>query len=188
MTVGKTDDPKRFVTVDLEDYQGLKDVEDRISDAMLCFDSMLDTLSTFKEMHQRYFVRHGTCEQADEAASPDMVVTDKIMFILEEKQREVAFVRKKAEAMLSKAQNTRALVSRIRCLLIRADETSDLIDPGLPDWLQPPETGGGGARREYDHASECRQCHDYHCHHPRISSLDYRRSRYRPINVSRKTD
>jgi hypothetical protein len=85
MTVGKPDDPKRFVTVDLEDYQGLKDVEDRISDAMLCFDSMLDTLSTFKEMHQRYFVGHGTCEQAGEAASSDMVVTDKMMFILEEK-------------------------------------------------------------------------------------------------------
>jgi hypothetical protein len=153
MTVGKPGDPKRFVTVDLKDYQGLKDVEDRISDAMLCFDSMLDTLSTFKEMHQRYFVGHGTCEQAGEAASPDMVVTDKMMFILEEKQREVAFARKKAEAMLSKAQNTRALVSRSKSLLMRADKAPDLIDLGLPDWLQPSETCGGGARGECDHAS-----------------------------------
>jgi hypothetical protein len=105
--IGKEDDPEGFVTVELDDYQRLKDIEDRISDVILCLDSTLDTLRTFVSMLKSHFV--------SPAAEPQLLVkprVDTLLYVLKEKQREVAYARKKAEAMLAKAQNTRALVCR----------------------------------------------------------------------------
>ena len=110
--IGKEDQPGYFVTVDLEDYQRLKDIEDRISDVVLCLDSTLDTLKTFMEMHKLHFADRGKSELRKDLTTPQTTVVDNLLFVLKEKQREVAYARKKTEGMLSKAQNTRALVGR----------------------------------------------------------------------------
>jgi len=107
--VGKEDDPEGFVTVELDDYQRLKDIEDRISDVVLCLDSTLDTLQTFVSMHKSYFTPAST-EPRTKFESVKRPKVDTLLYVLKEKQREVAYARKKAEAMLAKAQNTRALV------------------------------------------------------------------------------
>lgn len=110
MMVGKED--KGFVTVDLEDYQGLKNIEDRVSDVMLCLDSTLDTLKTFVEMHKLHFSFVAKSEHQDAINPAHSTTYDSLLFVLNEKRREVKYAHKKAEALLAKAQNTRALVRR----------------------------------------------------------------------------
>jgi hypothetical protein len=78
--IGKEDDPEGFVTVELVDYQRLKDIEDRISDVILCLDSTLDTLRTFVSMHKSHF--------ASPAAEPQLLVkprVDMLLYVLKEK-------------------------------------------------------------------------------------------------------
>jgi hypothetical protein len=108
--IGKEDDPEAFVTVELDDYQRLKDTEDCISDVMLCLDSTLDTLATFVEMHSTYSFDEVVIHQPDEHNASQEPQVDVLLYVLKEKQRDVTYARKKAEAMLVKAQNTRALV------------------------------------------------------------------------------
>ena len=96
MMIGKEDDPDRFTTVDMDDYQRLKDIEDRISDAVLCLDSTLDTLKTFLEMHGAYFAAQNTPDSEKYEHIRNASTVDTVRFVLQEKQREVAFARKKA--------------------------------------------------------------------------------------------
>jgi hypothetical protein len=109
--LGKGDEPQGFVTVSVKDYQNLKAVEDRVSDVVLCLDSTLDTLNTFLEAHQRRSLDLQGAEQSRPQASDAPKSSDAILYVLKEKQREVTYTRKKAEALLAKTQNTRALVS-----------------------------------------------------------------------------
>jgi hypothetical protein len=103
---GETD----FVTLRVEDHQALKQIEDEIADMLLCLDSTLDTVSTFLEMYDQ--TSNSQLESIDIASSTSHCF-DIIAASLREKTKEVLYTRKKAEALLSKVQNTRTLV---RCI------------------------------------------------------------------------
>jgi hypothetical protein len=63
-------------------------------------------------MHGRYLhVLVNITKPEDPPAQRQHARYDDISFVLQEKEREVLYSRKKVEALLSKAQNTRALVS-----------------------------------------------------------------------------
>jgi hypothetical protein len=98
------------MTVEVEDYQKLNDVESFVSDIALCLDSTLNTLNVFSEMYQRGCGCGRELEHCAQTPTSSFRRDDAISQTLEEKQREVMFLRKKAEALLTKAQNTRALV------------------------------------------------------------------------------
>jgi hypothetical protein len=110
--IGKQDSLRDHYVVDVQDYQSLKTIEDRTSDALLCMDSTLETITTLADMHCRSFQPsrngNGTAGVHDDRSS----VPNAILYALKEHEREVLYTRKKVEALLSKAQNTRALVSR----------------------------------------------------------------------------
>lgn len=106
--IGKEGGSQGFVTIDVKDYQNLKGVEDKLCDVILCLDSTLDTLETFVETEQR--LRSHAHETKLSPATKDKDFNT-MLHTLKEKQREVVYTRKKAEALLAKAQNTRALVS-----------------------------------------------------------------------------
>jgi hypothetical protein len=55
MPIGKQDSMSGPYVVSVEDFQNLKMIEDRASDALLCLDSTLDTIVTPAEMHCQYF-------------------------------------------------------------------------------------------------------------------------------------
>jgi hypothetical protein len=110
MMIGKEGHPGSFVFVDVKDYQGLKDVEDRISDVLLCLDSTSDTLETFSETYEQLRLGSMDNNSEEESSYARSAASDAIVFTLREKQKEIAFSRQKAEALLAKTQNTRALV------------------------------------------------------------------------------
>jgi hypothetical protein len=105
MMIGKEDHPEAFVTVDVQDYQSLKEIEDRASDIVLCLDSTADTLGAFMTCHRRL-----QTNPAETEYSTPPPTTDTILITLLDMQREVAYSRKRVEALLMKTQNTRALV------------------------------------------------------------------------------
>jgi hypothetical protein len=100
---GETD----FITLQIEDHQALKQIEDDIADMLLCLDSTLDTVSTFLEMYDQ--TSNSQLESID-ITSSTLHSFDIIAASLREKTKEVSYNRKKAEALLSKVQNTRTLV------------------------------------------------------------------------------
>jgi hypothetical protein len=55
MPIGKQDSMGGPYVVSVENFQYLKMIEDRASDALLCLDSTLDTIVTLAEMHCQYF-------------------------------------------------------------------------------------------------------------------------------------
>lgn len=108
--VGKEDHPDAFVTVEVDDYQNLKDIEDRILDVQLCLDSTLDTLSTFLDMHVTYLHNASDSSTYGDPVPRQGLKKDLISYVLKEKQRDVTLSRRKTETMLAKAQTSRALV------------------------------------------------------------------------------
>ncbi|KAF2833642.1 hypothetical protein CC86DRAFT_400258 [Ophiobolus disseminans] len=90
MMIGKEDQPRCFITVNLEDYQRLNDIEDRIADVNLSLDSTLDTLKAFMEMHISHIANNEEEEERDVSAAPKFAKVDNLLFVLKEKQREVA--------------------------------------------------------------------------------------------------
>jgi hypothetical protein len=104
MEIGGGDSFAKAYTVDVEDYQNLKETEDRASDVLLCLDSTLDTVTTIKSMYCRCLKRSG--DTTSECVQED----DGVLFALDEKEKDVAYSRKKVSALLFKARNTRALV------------------------------------------------------------------------------
>lgn len=94
-------DIAKFGSIHLNDHQDLKEIEDRASDMLLCLDSTSDTIATLTSMHARSVIERGENTTGSE-----------IGIVLEEKMREAAYIRRCAEALLSKVQNTRSLVSR----------------------------------------------------------------------------
>lgn len=103
----------QFLSIEVEDHQHLKQIEDQISDLMLCLDSTLDTVSTFEEMYAQF-----RAHQAGKQRISDGRVnsSDAVVIALREKSKEVSYFRKKSKALLSKVQNTRTLV-RLPCAL-----------------------------------------------------------------------
>lgn len=97
------DDGENFVTITVEDHQQLKQIEDDVTDLILCLDSTSDTLTTFAEMYERF--RHDS-----EEARP-VHALDAVAVALAEKAKEIRYTKRKAEALQSKVQNTRTLVS-----------------------------------------------------------------------------
>ncbi|KAH7084964.1 hypothetical protein BKA63DRAFT_573980 [Paraphoma chrysanthemicola] len=112
--VGKQGSLKDHNVVDVNDYQSLKTIEDRASDALLCLESTLDTVKTLQEMHGRYLLAFPTARRSDSPSTNHPHTRhDDITFALQEQEREVLYSRKKVEGLLSKAQNTRALISAL---------------------------------------------------------------------------
>jgi len=102
MEIGEGDNFAEMYTVDVQDYQNLKETEDRATDVLLCLDSTLDTVSTIKDMYRRAVF--------EPDAPSEEHMEDEILFALKEKERDIAYSRQKVLSLLSKAQNTRALV------------------------------------------------------------------------------
>ncbi|KAJ4394950.1 hypothetical protein N0V91_011165 [Didymella pomorum] len=99
------DDGENFVTITVEDHQQLKQIEDDVTDLILCLDSTSDTLTTFAEMYERF--RHDS-----EEARP-VHALDAVAVALAEKAKEIRYTKRKAEALQSKVQNTRTLISSL---------------------------------------------------------------------------
>lgn len=104
------DSAKQSLSIDVEDHQDLKQIEDEISDLMLCLDSTLDTVSTFEEMYDHFRTHQDDTESIRGSPSRSVYGSDAVVFALREKAKEISYTRKKAEALLSKVQNTRTLV------------------------------------------------------------------------------
>lgn len=109
MMIGKEDHPEAFVAVDVQDYQDLKGIEDRAGDMILCLASTDDTLSAFVNTYKQLQCASGAAE-ALMSSSTSSNKTEMILDTLMEMQRKVSYFRKQVEALLMKAQNTRALV------------------------------------------------------------------------------
>ena len=106
MEIGKGDSFEQAYTVDVQDYQSLKEIEDRGSDVLLCLDSTLDTVTTIRERYTSYPLARDGLKQED------IRTQDEMLFALEEQRKSIQYSRKKVEALLSKAEHTRALVSQ----------------------------------------------------------------------------
>jgi hypothetical protein len=111
--IGLEDGEEDFITIEVEDHQQLKLIEDQIADLILCLDSTSDTVSTFLDMYNQFQDVQSTLTSLNEATTRSAYGTDAVVFALKEKLKEVAYTRKKAEALLSKVQNTRTLVGRL---------------------------------------------------------------------------
>lgn len=108
----------KFLSIEIEDHQRLKQIEDDISDLLLCLVSTLDTIATFEELYDQ-FCMHRDGFAASRAQGAGFAPTnDAVGFALKERRRETAYLCKKAEALLSKVQNTRTLVCACFDLLI----------------------------------------------------------------------
>jgi hypothetical protein len=109
-TIGKDDSLRSSYKVNVHDYQALKEIEDQVSDMILCLDSTLDTVSTLTDMYCRYYSQISKGHGCERYSGGDMYENDEVLIQLQEKLKDVSYSRKKAEALLTKAQNTRALV------------------------------------------------------------------------------
>lgn len=108
--IGNEVNEKQLLSIEVEDHQHLKQIEDHISDLMLCLDSTLDTVSTFEEMYDQFQFHQAGREPVRGTTSRSIYGSDAVVFALKEKAKEILYTRKKAKALLSKVQNTRTLV------------------------------------------------------------------------------
>ncbi|ORY12266.1 hypothetical protein BCR34DRAFT_624442 [Clohesyomyces aquaticus] len=111
--IGDEDDEDNFMSIDVEDHQQLKHIEDQIADLILCLDSTLDTVTTFMEMYEQFRNYRGSEISVETPSRKSAYGTDAVIFALKEKTTEIGYTRKKAEALLSKVQNTRTLISSL---------------------------------------------------------------------------
>jgi hypothetical protein len=95
----------------VQDYQDLKVVEDKTSDMVLCLDSTHDTVTTLAQMYRQYRSTPSPGSAHLISNLQPTLGSDEVPFALDEKLKDVAYSRKKAESILTKAQNTRALAS-----------------------------------------------------------------------------
>lgn len=108
--VGDENDEDNFVSIEVEDHQELKLIEDQIADLILCLDSTMDTVSTFMDMYEQFRFHQRNVKSSDESPTVSAYGSNPVVFALNEKEKELSYTRKKAEALLSKVQNTRTLV------------------------------------------------------------------------------
>lgn len=106
----------------VDEYQSLKDNEDRAADILLCLDSTLDTITTLKGIYLQD-LRSSSTSLAEPTQRDD-----ELLFAFDEKLKDVAYAHKKVEALLIKAQNTRALVSFIILCPVPAATYSASLD------------------------------------------------------------
>ncbi|CAI6338066.1 unnamed protein product [Periconia digitata] len=92
--------PDNFVTVEADDYQKLKRLEDHVTDVLICLDSTTDTLSTFSTMIHQIL------------RSPKIDV-DIVAVLIGEKLKETNYLRQRAESILLKIRNTRSVISSL---------------------------------------------------------------------------
>jgi uncharacterized protein YwgA len=169
MVIGCESGETEFVTLQVEDHQALKQIEDEIADMLLCLDSTLDTVSTFLEMYDQ-ISSNSQLESIDISSSTPHSF-DIIAASLREKTKEVSYTRKKAEALLSKVQNTRTLVCyhwilsilRKVCTYLLKNSI-DLIFARKAKWLQyqsadcsTPSTGVARSDGERNHEADRRK-------------------------------
>jgi hypothetical protein len=107
MMIGDPDHPDDFVTVNVEHYQKLAEIEKKVDDVTLCLDSTADSLDTLRRMLQAL----EPARPCEAEPGEDTRVSAMIHLALREKGRIVAHTRRKSEALLSKIKNTRDLVS-----------------------------------------------------------------------------
>ncbi|KAF2797930.1 hypothetical protein K505DRAFT_126262 [Melanomma pulvis-pyrius CBS 109.77] len=112
ITIG-SDDGDDFITIELEDHQELKQIEDKIADLILCLDSTSDTVSTFMDMYDQFRDNRDDEPSLKTSSHKSAYGSDAVVFALKEKFKEIAYTRRKAEALLSKVQNTRTLISSL---------------------------------------------------------------------------
>lgn len=98
-----------FISISVEDHQQLKQIEDYVSDLILCLHSTSDTLETLEEMYEQY-CQYQRVTEHHEKNQRRLMYNDAVAVALAEKAREIAYTRRKAESLLSKVQNTRTLV------------------------------------------------------------------------------
>ncbi|KAF2635941.1 hypothetical protein P280DRAFT_167845 [Massarina eburnea CBS 473.64] len=111
--VGGSDSGSDFISIEVEDHQELKQIEDQIAELILCLDSTLDTVTTFQEMYKQFCDNYISINQAEEPCRKPAYENDAIMNGLRGEAREIAQTRKIAESLLSKVQNTRTLISSL---------------------------------------------------------------------------
>jgi Mg2+ and Co2+ transporter CorA len=110
--IGEEEDDD-FISIEVEDHQELKQIEDQTADLILCLDSTLDTVSTFMEMYEHFQTHYASKRSINEPLTDSAYRFDAVLFALREKRRWIGEYRKKAEVLLSKVQNTRTLISSL---------------------------------------------------------------------------
>ncbi|KAF2872633.1 hypothetical protein BDV95DRAFT_391903 [Massariosphaeria phaeospora] len=108
--IGSEDEEEDFISIEVEDHQQLKQIEDQIADLILCLDSTSDTVGTFQDMYDQFRANRMHEPLSHEASAYG---SDAVVFALKDQAKEVAYIRKKAAALLSKVQNTRTLISSL---------------------------------------------------------------------------
>ena len=111
ISIGVENGEDEIIKIEVEDHQELKLIEDEIADLILCLDSTSDTVSTFEDMYDQFQNNQHGQSSHNESLRKSAYGSDAVVFALKEKSKEIAYTRKKAEALLSKVQNTRTLVS-----------------------------------------------------------------------------
>jgi hypothetical protein len=70
----------------------------------------MDIVTTLMDMYGQFRFHRNDTSHRDEPPKYSAYDSDVVLFALKEKKKEIAYTRKKAEALLSKVQNTRTLV------------------------------------------------------------------------------
>jgi len=89
----------------MDDYQALQLVEEQLIDILLCVDSTTHTAATLLAMYEYWNGTNRSTPQTD----PDPF--DVVVLALKQKAGELSYTSQKANALLSKTQSTRTLVS-----------------------------------------------------------------------------
>lgn len=58
ITVEDGDEGAEFISIELDDHQEMKEIEDQIADTILCLDSMLDTVTVLGDMYEQFKEHH----------------------------------------------------------------------------------------------------------------------------------
>lgn len=98
-------DAQKLITVQVEERQCLKDLEDQILDVILVLDSTNDTIVYLAENYRRF--RQDPCEWEE----PHDGGYDAIDFAFQEKLRDVSSSKKKVQTLHAKLKSTIDLVS-----------------------------------------------------------------------------
>ncbi|OCL07709.1 hypothetical protein AOQ84DRAFT_440040 [Glonium stellatum] len=102
------EDDKDFKFLDYDQEQELKQVEDRVVDVTVSLNSTLDTLTTLLDMYGHFSKQTREC--LEKSAVYDW---DAITFALREKMQEVNYMKQNVDALSSKLQSTKGLISTL---------------------------------------------------------------------------
>jgi hypothetical protein len=111
ISIRKEEEQRKLLSIEVEDHQKLKEIEDRTADLMLCLDSTSDTIDALEAMYDNFRHQESSVKRPSSGDPIRHSGNDAIITALREKAKEVVYTRKKTEVLLSKVQNTRTLVS-----------------------------------------------------------------------------